>query len=142
MITFKLSIISKLHASIYANIFKFSREQFPQNDFSEIKTNHYVCSQLLSEKLLLKTRWDTKSRLGKRDFLRLIINHHFSIEIKKTLQYWSVPTYYNYLSRYFFRVMHFVKEKPTRRIQYSWTSNKFSNADHNNNIIVVLTILW
>ena len=70
MITFKLSIISKLHASIYANIFKFSREQFPQNDFSEIKTNHYVCSQLLSEKLLLKTRWDTNSRLAWRIFFR------------------------------------------------------------------------
>ena len=76
-----------MHLSMQTFFREFSREQFPQNDFSEIKTNHYVCSQLLSEKLLLKTRWDTKSRLGKRDFLRLIINHHFSIEIKKTLQY-------------------------------------------------------
>ena len=70
MITFKLSIISKLHASIYANIFKFSREQFPQNDFSEIKTNHFFCSQLLSEKMLLKTRWDTKNKL--RIFLNFL----------------------------------------------------------------------
>ena len=84
MITFKLSIISKLHASIYANIFKFSREQFPQNDFSEIKTNHYVCSQLLSEKLLLKTRWDTKSKLRIfLDFIKYFYTCNKSLLLKK-----------------------------------------------------------